>query len=79
MAKKNKKEFVVKTKFIFKGTFTIKASDYEEACELVEKNCGLVLGRDIYTALPDDVCVDWEFDAHSDKIVGDELTEEEYY
>jgi hypothetical protein len=49
----------------------IKASDYEEACELVEKNCGLVLGRDIYTALPDDVCVDWEFDAHSDKIVGE--------
>ena len=78
MAKKNKKEFVVKTKFVFNGTFTIKASDYGEACELVEKHCGLVLGRDIYTSLPEDVCVDWEFDVHSDKIVGEELAEEEY-
>ena len=79
MAKKNKKEFVVKTKFVFKGTFTIKASDYGEACELVKKHCGLVLGGDIHTTLSDDECVDWDFDVHSDKIVGDELTEEEYY
>lgn len=78
MAKKNKKEFVVNTKFVFEGTFTIKASDYGEACMLVDSHCGLVLGGDIHTTLPDDVCVDWDFNVHPDKIVGDELTEEYY-
>jgi hypothetical protein len=59
------RQYTVKTRFSFTGSFYITAQNKDEAKEKVEKHCGLVLGRGIHSSLPDDV-VDWEFDVHPD-------------
>ena len=64
----NKKEYKVKTKFVFEGEFYIKAENKEQAKEYVQKHCGLVLGGDIHTSLPDEIC-NWNFNVHPDKII----------
>lgn len=64
----SKKDYQIKTKFIFEGTFTVKAESKQEARELVEKHCGLVIGGDIHTSLPSDE-IDWNFSVHPQKIV----------
>jgi len=58
--------YAVKTKFNFTGTFFIIAKTKEEANEYVKKHCGLVLGGNIHSTLPDDV-VDWNFPIHPEK------------
>lgn len=63
-----KKEYKVKTKFIFEGEFYITAESKQQAKEYVEKHCGVVLGGDIHTSLPDEIC-SWRFDVHPTKIV----------
>lgn len=63
-----KKQYTVKAKFVFEGEFYINAENKEQAKEYVMKHCGLVLGGDIHTSLPDDVC-DWDFCVHPQKIV----------
>ncbi len=63
-----RREFSVKTKFIFEGRFTVKAESRAQAREYVERHCGLVIGGDIHSSLPADD-VDWEFDVHPIKIV----------
>jgi hypothetical protein len=62
------KEYFVKTKFVFEGTFTVKAHYKEQAREYVEKHCGLVLGGDIHTTLPDEI-IEWNFSVHPQKII----------
>lgn len=63
-----KKQYTVKTKFVFEGEFYITAESKEQAKEYVMKHCCLVLGGDIHTTLPEEIC-DWKFNVHSDKIV----------
>lgn len=63
-----KKEYVIKTKFVFEGEFYIKAESKEQAKEMVKKHCGLVLGGNIHTTLPNEVC-DWDFNTHPNTIV----------
>ena len=63
------RRYAVKTRFSFVGTFFINARNKDEAKEVVEKHCGLVLGRGIHTTLPDDD-VDWDFPMHPDKTIG---------
>lgn len=55
--------FNVKTRFIFNGTFKIKATSRKQAEEYALKHCGLVIGSDIHSSLPDD-SVDWDFPVH---------------
>lgn len=55
-------------KFVFSGEFYIKANSQEEAEEFAQKHCGLVLGGDIHSSLPNED-VDWDFDVHPDKII----------
>jgi hypothetical protein len=62
-------QYEIKTRFTFEGTFFITAQNKEEAKEMVEKHCGLVLGRSIHTTLPDDM-VDWDFPVHPEKDIG---------
>ena len=50
----SKKDYKIKTKFVFEGTFTVKAESKQEARELVEKYCGMVIGGDIHYSLPSD-------------------------
>jgi predicted small metal-binding protein len=62
------KTYKIKTKFVFNGTFEVKAKSKDEAREMIKKHCGLVIGGDIHTTLPDDM-VNWEFNVHPDKII----------
>lgn len=63
-----RKEYTVKTKFVFEGEFYITAESKEQAKKYVMKHCGLFLGGDIHTTLPDDIC-DWKFNVHPNTIV----------
>ena len=63
-----KKEYTIKTKFVFEGEFYIKAESKEQAKEYVIKHCGLCLGGDIHTSLPNDIC-DWDFNVHPQMVV----------
>lgn len=63
-----KKQYTVKTKFVFEGEFYITAQSKEQAKDYVMKLCGLVLGGNIHTTLPVEVC-DWDFNVHPVKIV----------
>lgn len=65
-----KKFYDVPTKFVFNGTFRIKAESQEQAEEYVQKHCGLVIGGGIHSTLPEEE-VDWDFGVHPEKIVGD--------
>ena len=62
------KKYTIKTKFVFNGEFYITAESKEQAKEYVMRHCGLVLGGNIHTSLPDEIC-DWDFEIHPDTIV----------
>lgn len=59
----NRKEYEVETKFVFSGKFYVKADSPEQAVEYINKHCGVVLGGDIHSSLPDEM-VNWDFDVH---------------
>lgn len=59
-------EFEVKTQFVFTGVFKVKADNRQQAKEYVDKHCGLVLGRNIHSSLPDED-IDWDFAMHPEK------------
>lgn len=63
-----KKVYTVPVKFVFEGRFFIKADNNEQAQEYVEKHCGLVIGGNIHSTLPDDD-VNWDFPVHPEKII----------
>jgi DNA repair protein RadC len=63
-----RRRYAVKTRFAFNGTFFITAGNKSEAKEFVEKHCGLVIGGNIHSTLPDDD-VDWDFLVHPEKTV----------
>lgn len=62
-------KYEVETKFVFSGKFIIEADTQAQAKELVQNECGLVMGMDIETRLHVDEC-DWEFDPHAETITG---------
>jgi hypothetical protein len=64
-----KRNYAVKTRFVFSGVFYVKAGSKAEAKEYVEKHCGLVIGGDIHSTLSDED-VNWDFPVHPDKVVG---------
>lgn len=59
-------KFDVTAEFTFKGVFIVEAENRDEAAEKIEKHCGLIIGGDIHSTLPDDE-IDWNFDVHPDK------------
>lgn len=63
-----KRVFKIKTKFVFNGEFHVKAETKQEAREMIDKHCGLVLGGDIHSSLPDED-VNWEFFSNPQKII----------
>ena len=58
------KQYKVKTRYTFYGSFFINARDEAEARKYVEENCGVTLGRDIHSSLPSHNMIDWEFPIH---------------
>lgn len=63
------RSFSVRTRFVFDGSFVVKAENKTQAKEVVENHCGLVLGGTIHSSLPGDV-IDWEFPLHPEKMIG---------
>ncbi len=63
-----KRIYTIPTKFVFEGEFYVKAENRAQAVEYVQKHCGLVIGGDIQTSLPEET-VNWNFNVHPTKIV----------
>ena len=53
----------VRTQYIFEGVFEIVAESKEEARQKVRQDCGLVMGGNIHSTLPDEE-VNWAFSIH---------------
>lgn len=61
-------KYRVYTQFVFSGYFDVEADSVTGAESNVTEHCGLVLGGDIHSSLPDED-VDWSFSVHPDKEV----------
>ena len=59
----------VRTQYIFEGVFEIVAESKEEARQKVRQDCGLVMGGNIHSTLPDEE-VNWAFSIHPDVKMG---------
>ena len=71
-----KKVYRVRTQYIFEGVFEVVAESKEEARQKVRQNCGLVMGGNIYSTLPDEE-VNWAFSTHPDVKTGQITIQEE--
>ena len=49
-----KRVYRVRTQYIFEGVFEVVAESREEARQKVIQNCGLVMGGNIHSTLPDE-------------------------
>ena len=60
---KKKKKYRVKTQYIFKGIFEVLAESKEDTRRKVLQDCGLVMGGNIHSTLPDEE-INWAFSTH---------------
>ena len=60
-----KKVYRVRTQYIFKGVFEVVAESREEARQKVIQDCGMVMGGNIHSTLPDEE-INWAFSTHPD-------------
>lgn len=60
------KNYHVKVRYVFEGTFEIEARSIAEAREIADKSCGMTAG-DIQAV--DSSVRDWEFPVHPDKTI----------
>ena len=58
-----KKVYRVRTQYIFEGVFEVVAESKKETQQKVRQNCGLVMGGNIHSTLPDEK-VNWAFSTH---------------
>ena len=72
-----KKVYRVRTQYIFEGVFEVVAKSREDAREKVIQYCGLVIGGNIHSTLPDDE-INWAFDRHPNKRI-DRITKVRTY
>lgn len=72
-----KKVYRVRTQYIFEGMFEVVAESREEARLKVIQNCGLVMGVNIYSTLPDEE-INWAFSMHPEVRTGRITTQEEW-
>ena len=71
-----KKVYRVRTQYIFEGVFEVVAVSREEARQKVVQNCGLVMGGNIHSTLPDEK-VNWAFSTHPEVRTGRITVQEE--
>lgn len=71
-----KRVYRVRTQCIFEGVFEVVAESKEEARQKVRQNCGLVMGGNIHSSLPDEE-VNWAFSTHPDVKTGQITIQEE--
>lgn len=60
-----RKDYIVKTKFVFEGSFKVYATSKDEALQIVRENCGMTCGN-IQATVPN--VLDWSFSMHPTKI-----------
>ena len=71
-----KRIYRIRTQYIFEGVFEVLAESREEARQKVLQDCGLVMGGNIYSTLPDEE-VNWAFSTHPDVRMGRITVQEE--
>ena len=71
-----KRVYRVRTQYIFEGVFEMVAENREDARQKVIQNCGLVMGGNIHSTLPDEE-VNWVFSTHPDVRTGRITVQEE--
>lgn len=71
-----KRVYRVRTQYIFEGVFEVVAESREDARQKVILNCGLVMGGNIHSTLPDEE-VNWAFSTHPDVRMGRITIQEE--
>ena len=64
-----KRVYRVRTQYIFEGVFEVVAESKEEARLIVRQNCGLIMGGNIHSTLPDEK-VNWAFSTHPEVRTG---------
>ena len=64
-----KRVYRVRTQYIFEGVFEVVAESREDARQKVIQNCGLVMGGNIHSTLPDEE-VNWAFPTHPEVRTG---------
>ena len=62
--------------YIFEGVFEVVAESREEAQQKVIQNCGLVMGGNIHSTLPDEE-INWAFSMHPEVRMGRITVQEE--
>ena len=72
-----KKVYRVRTHYIFEGVFDVVAESKEDARQKVIQNCGMVMGGNVHSTLPDDE-INWAFDIHPNKQI-DGITKVQKY
>ena len=60
-----KRVYRVRTRYIFEGVFEVVVENREDARQKVIHDCGMVMGGNIHSTLPDED-VNWAFDTHPD-------------
>ncbi|PDP44022.1 hypothetical protein [Tannerella forsythia] len=71
-----KRVYRIRTQYIFEGVFEVVAESKEEARQKVRQNCGLVMGGNIHSTLPDEE-VNWAFSTHPEVRTGRITVQEE--
>lgn len=67
-----KRVYRVRTQYIFEGVFEVVAESREEARQKVIQDCGMVMGGNIHSTLPDEE-INWAFDIHPNQRI-DKIT-----
>uniref|UniRef100_A0AB33JP51 Uncharacterized protein n=1 Tax=Prevotella sp. GTC17262 TaxID=3236797 RepID=A0AB33JP51_9BACT len=70
------KVYRIRTQYIFDGVFEVVADSREDARQKVLQDCGLVIGGNIHSLLPDDE-INWAFSTHPDVRMGRITVQEE--
>ena len=71
-----KRVYRIRTQYIFEGVFEVVAESREDAQQKVIQNCGLVMGGNIHSTLPDEK-VNWAFSTYPEIRMGRITVQEE--
>lgn len=71
-----KRVYRVRTQYVFEGVFEVVAESEEEARHKVILDCGLVMGGNVHSTLPDEE-INWAFSTHSEVRTGQITVQEE--
>ena len=71
-----RKVYRIRTQYIFEGVFDVVAESKEDAWQKVLQNCGLVMGGNVHSTLPDKE-INWAFSTHPEVRMGRITVQEE--